>query len=160
MKKNTKLRLAALVMLGVVVSMWLRACAQTFGWTFDPTLLLLAAAAVVFVCWWGLGSWRVARFCKRLDRAGTAYVETHDGEAYLRELDACARMPGTGKSAISGMPVQEFLSVLRVRTLREMGRREEALALIKTLELQDGNAKQLLQSEVDQLKGKKNTPSA
>ena len=62
---------------------------------------------------------RINHLIKRLDAAGFQYQTTHDEKAYLTELDECAKMPGAEKITLSKMPAKDYLTILKIRTLRE-----------------------------------------
>ena len=98
-------------------------------------------------------SMRISRLVKRLGEAGFQYQTTHDAEAYLSELDECARMPGAEKITLSGMPARNYITILKIRTLREAGRAAEASALLEAArtEITDDRARQLLKAEKEQL---------
>ena len=62
---------------------------------------------------------RINHLIKRLDAAGFQYQTTHMKKAYLTELDECAKMPGAEKITLSKMPAKDYLTILKIRTLRE-----------------------------------------
>lgn len=75
---------------------------------------------------------RLNRFIKRLNEAGYTYLETHGVDVYLREIDICCEMPGAKNAVISGIPARDYVMILKIRTLREAGREEDARALLET----------------------------
>ena len=69
----------------------------------------------------------------------------------LHTLDACARMAGIEKCTVSKIPAKDFLTISKIQVLREAGRREEGLALLKTAqqEIKDENSQVLLKAEAE-----------
>ena len=53
-------------------------------------------------------------------------------DAYLREIDTCSEMPGVKSFVLSGIPARDYVMILKIRTLREAGREEDARALLET----------------------------
>lgn len=115
--------------------------------------LFILACAAAFLGWWVYMSVRINHLIKRLDAAGFQYQTTHDEKAYLTELDECAKMPGAEKITLSKMPAKDYLTILKIRTLREAGRTAEASTLLETArtEITNDRARQLLKAEEEQL---------
>lgn len=116
-------------------------------------LLLVMQCIAIFFCWWIFAGLRLNRFIKRLNEAGYTYLRTHDADVYLREMDACCEMPGVKNAVLSGIPARDYVTVLKIRTLREAGREEEALALLETArqEMKGEKALLLLREEEEKL---------
>lgn len=115
--------------------------------------IVILACAAAFLGWWVYMSVRINHLIKRLDAAGFQYQTTHDEKAYLTELDECAKMPGAEKITLSKMPAKDYLTILKIRTLREAGRTAEASTLLETArpEITNDRARQLLKAEEEQL---------
>ena len=111
----------------------------------------ISILVIVFFSWWIYKSVRINKFAKRFSNASFAYTTTHDAYAYLSELDACARMAGIEKCTVSKIPAKDFLTISKIQVLREAGRREEGLALLKTAqqEIKDENSQVLLKAEAE-----------
>ena len=64
-------------------------------------------------------------------------------------MDACCEMPGVKNSVISGIPAKDYVVILKIRTLREAGRREEALTLLEAAqrEMKGEKAQLLIKAE-------------
>ena len=92
---------------------------------------------------------------KRLEAAGYAYLRDRDVDRYLLELDTCCEMAGVRNMALSGIPAGDYVTVLKIRALREAGREEEALALLETAkrEMKGEKAMLLLRDEEEKLEG-------
>ena len=62
-------------------------------------------------------------------------------------------MPGAEKITLSKMPAKDYLTILKIRTLREAGRTAEASTLLETArtEITNDRARQLLKAEEEQL---------
>ena len=69
------------------------------------------------------------------------------------ELDECANMPGAEKITLANLPAKDYLTILKIRTLREAGRTAEASTLLETArtEITNDRARQLLKAEEEQL---------
>lgn len=123
------------------------------GYTLPVFWIVILACAAAFLGWWVYMSVRINHLIKRLDAAGFQYQTTHDEKAYLTELDECAKMPGAEKITLSKMPAKDYLTILKIRTLREVGRTAEASTLLETTrtEITNDRARQLLKAEEEQL---------
>ncbi len=108
----------------------------------------------VFFFWWLLMGRRFRKFMERLEAADYAYLRDRDVDGYLLELDACREMAGIRNMALSGIPARDYVTILKIRTLREAGREGEALALLETAkqEMNGEKALLLLRDEEEKLK--------
>ena len=63
-------------------------------------------------------------------------------------------MSGVRNMALSGIPARDYVTILKIRTLREAGREGEALALLETAkqEMNGEKALLLLRDEEEKLK--------
>ncbi|MDE6455253.1 MAG: hypothetical protein K2L38_04955, partial [Dysosmobacter sp.] len=99
---------------------------------------------VVLFFWWLLMGRRFRKFMERLEAAGYAYLRDRDVDRYLLKLDACREMAGLRNMALSGIPAGDYMTILKIRTLREAGREGEALALLGTAKQEMNGEKALL----------------
>ena len=78
---------------------------------------------------------------------------THDGEAYLAELEECRKMPGVKRATFYDVPAKDYLAILKIRTLREMGRTDESRALLEAVaqETKSDLTQRALKAEEEQL---------
>lgn len=157
-QKNKGARgILTLILWAALLTVLVQFMAHRNGWDFSgvlfKVLLWVMLCIAVFFCWWMFAGLRLNRFLKRLDEAGYTYLKSHDVDAYLREMDACCEMPGVKNAAISGIPARDYVAILKIRTLREAGRREEALVRLKTAkqEMTGEKAMLLLQDEEEKL---------
>ena len=81
------------------------------------------------------------------------FLETHDVDAYLREIDTCCEMPGVKSFVLSGIPARDYVMILKIRTLREARCEEDARALLETAkqEMKGEKALLLLRDEEEKL---------
>ena len=81
------------------------------------------------------------------------FLETHDVDAYLREIDTCCEMPGVKSFVLSGIPARDYVMILKIRTLREAGRGEDALALLEAAQqsMKGEKAQLLFRAEEEKL---------
>ena len=95
----------------------------------------------------------IRRLTARIDKAAFQYQLTHDGEAYLAELEECKEMPGVKRAVFYDVPAKDYLGVLKIRALREMGRTAESRALLETVKQETTNdlTRQALKTEEEQL---------
>lgn len=98
----------------------------------------------VFFIWWLLMGWRLRKFMKRLDKEGLDYLRNRDVDGYLLELDACCEMVGVRNMTLGGIPATDYVTILKIRTLREAGREREAFALLETAKQEMKGEKSLL----------------
>lgn len=150
MKKDKKAAagLLSLVLWAALLTVIARLLLHRSGWDLNGILfkiLLWAMQCIaIFFCWWIFAGLRLNRFIKRLNEAGYTYLRTHDVDTYLREIDICCEMPGVKNAVISGIPAREYVVILKIRTLRETGREEEALALLESAKQEMKGEKTLL----------------
>ena len=104
----------------------------------------LMLCIAVFFFWWLLMGWRLRKFMKRLDKAGLDYLRNHDVDGYLLELDACCEMAGVRNMTLGGIPAMDYVTILKIRTLREAGRERETSALLETAKQEMKGEKTLL----------------
>lgn len=152
-KNKGALGILSLVLWAVLLTVIARLLTHRSGWDFSgilfKVLLWVMLCIAVFFCWWIFAGLRLNKFLKRLDEAGYTYLKTHDTDAYLLEMDACCEMPGVKNSVISGIPAKDYVVILKIRTLREAGRREEALTLLEAAqrEMKGEKAQLLIKAE-------------
>lgn len=159
MKKDRKAAagLLSLVLWAALLTVIARLLPHRSGWNLSGILskiLLWAMQCIaIFFCWWIFTGLRLNSFIKRLNEAGYTYLRTHDVDAYLREIDICCEMSGVKNAVISGIPARDYVMILKIRTLREAGRGEEALALLETAkqEMKGEKAQLLLWDEEEKL---------
>ena len=150
MKKDRKAAagLLSLVLWAALLTVLIRLIEQRSGWSMEEGLYRvlhwIMLCITVFFFWWLLMGRRLRKFMKRLEAAGYAYLRDRDVDRYLLELDACREMAGIRNMALSGIPARDYVTVLKIRALREAGREEEALVLLET-------AKQVMKGEKAQL---------
>ena len=74
-------------------------------------------------------------------------------DEYLREIDTCCEMPGVKSFVLSGIPAWDYVMILKIRTLREAGRREDALTLLEAAQqsMMGEKAQLLLRTEEEKL---------
>lgn len=150
--------LLSLVLWAALLTVIARLLPHRSGWDLNgilfKILLLVMQCIAIFFCWWIFTGLRLNRFIKRLNEAGYTYLRTHDVDAYLREIDICCEMPGVKNAVLSGIPARDYVMILKIRTLREAGREEEALALLETAkrEMKGEKALLLLRDEEEKLK--------
>lgn len=134
-KNKGALGILSLILWAALLTVIARILAHRGGWDFSgvlfKVLLWVMLCIAAFFCWWIFTGLRLNRFMKRLDEAGYTYLETHDVDAYLREIDTCCEMPGVKSFVLSGIPARDYVMILKIRTLREAGRGEDALALLE-----------------------------
>ncbi len=153
-KKNKRpFGIISIFLWAVILTLLLRSYLEQAGCSLPVFWLVLPACAAAFLGWWVYMSVRISRLIKRLDAAGFQYQTTNDGKAYLTELDACAKMPGAERITLSNMPAKDYLTILKIRTLREAGRTAEARTLLETArtEITNPRARLLLKAEKEQL---------
>lgn len=153
-KKNKRLLgVISIFLWAVILTIVLRSYLEKTGYTLPVFWVVILACAAAFLGWWVYMSVRINHLIKRLDAAGFQYQTTHDEKAYLIELDECAKMPRAEKITLSKMPAKDYLTILKIRTLREAGRTAEASTLLETArtEITNDRARQLLKAEEEQL---------
>lgn len=153
-KKNKRLLgVISIFLWAVILTIVLRSYLEKTGYTLPVFWIVILACVAAFLGWWVYMSVRINHLIKRLDSAGFQYQTTHDEKAYLTELDECAKMPGAEKITLSKMPAKDYLTILKIRTLREAGRTAEASTLLETArtEITNDRARQLLKAEEEQL---------
>lgn len=123
-------------------------------WNFGKLTSIIFSISILIVAfflWWIYKSVKMNKFAKRFNNANFAYMTSHDADAYLSELDACAKMDGIEKYKVSKVPAKDFLTISKIQVLREAGRKDEGLALLKTAqqEIKDENSQALLKVEAE-----------
>ena len=113
----------------------------------------LMLCIAVFFFWWLLMGRRLRKFMKRLDRAGLDYLRSRGVDGYLLKLDACCEMAGVRNMTLGGIPALDYVTILKIRTLREAGREGEVFALLETAkqEMKGEKALLLLRDEEEKL---------
>ena len=104
----------------------------------------LMLCIAVFFFWWLLMGRRLRKFMKRLDRAGLDYLRSRGVDGYLLKLDACCEMAGVRNMTLGGIPALDYVTILKIRTLREAGREGEVFALLETAKQEMKGEKSLL----------------
>ena len=163
-KKSAVQGLIGLVLWAILLTILVNRLIGPLHWDFSGLLFKFLLWAmlmiVIFFCWWLFAGFRLNRFMKRLDEAGFAYLESHDVDTYLSELDACCEMPGVDKSVLSGIPARDYVTIMKIRVLLESGRSEEALALLQIAkqEMKSDKAQLLLKAEEEKLLEQTDSP--
>jgi len=156
-KNKGAMGILSLFLWAVLLTVIARLLTHHGGWDFSgilfKVLLWVMQCIAIFFCWWIFTGLRLNRFIKRLNEAGYTYLETHGVDAYLREIDICCEMPGAKNAVISGIPARDYVTILKIRTLREAGREGEAFALLETAkqEMKGEKALLLLRDEEEKL---------
>ena len=156
-KNKGAMGILSLFLWAVLLTVIARLLTHRGGWDFSgilfKVLLWVMLCIAVFFCWWIFTGLRLNRFTKRLDEAGYTYLETHDVDAYLREIDTCSEMPGVKSFVLSGIPARDYVMILKIRTLREARCEEDARALLETAkqEMKGEKALLLLRDEEEKL---------
>ena len=156
-KKPNVLGLVTLVLCAVFLTLIANLLFGSLEWDFRGPLFRIMLWVMLFIaaffCWWIYAGLRLHKFTKRLDEVSFAYLESHDVDTYLSELDACCEMPGVDKFTLSEIPARGYVMIMKIRPLWEAGRREEALALLQTVkeQLKGEKARLLLKAEEEKL---------
>lgn len=138
----------------IVLTMVLHAYFQQGG---TPTkvvevalIVLTLAGLIACICIYIIP---IRRLAVRIDKAAFQYQLTHDGEAYLAELEECGKMPVVKRATFYDVPAKDFLAILKIKTLREMGRTDESRALLEAVaqETKSDLTQQALKAEEEQL---------
>ena len=161
MKKDKKAAagILSLVLWAALLTVIARLLPHRSGWNLSGILskiLLWAMQCIaIFFCWWIFTGLRLNRFMKRIEEAGYTYLKTHDVDAYLREIDTCCEMPGVKSFMLSGIPAKDYVMIIKIQTLREAGRKEEAHALLESAQqsMKGEKAQLLLREEEEKLGG-------
>lgn len=116
-------------------------------------LACIVIAFGCFITYFAIYFVPVRRLAARISKAAFQYQLTHDGEAYLTELESCGNMSGVKKAAFYDVLAKDYLEILKIRTLREMGRTEESRVRLETLRQETTNdlARRALKAEEGQL---------
>ena len=119
--------------------------------TLETIVFSISVLIIVFFLWWIYQRVRMNKFLKRFNNASFAYITSHDVDAYLSEMDACSKMNGIEKYRFSKIPAKDYLTISKIQVLREAGRKEEWLALLKVAqqEIKDENSQALLMVEAE-----------
>ena len=157
-KRNKKINPAAAVITvflwALVLTMFLHAYFQqggTLAKVLEVALIVLALVGLIAcICIYIIP---IRRLAARISKAAFQYQLTHDGEAYLAELEECRKMPGVKRATFYDVPAKDYLAVLKIRTLREMGRTDESRALLEAVaqETKSDLTQQALKAEEEQL---------
>ena len=164
--KQTKVRkpaaVIAIFLWAVVLTIVVRAYLDEGGGIPPIPAIVVFLCAAALLGWWIRRRVQVNRLVNRLDGATAQYHAAHDAAAYLSELDGCLFMPGVERAALAGMPATDYLTILKIRTLRETGRIEDSRALLEAARpgMTHPGARQLLGAEEALLPGSqlKTTP--
>lgn len=158
-KNKGALGILSLVLWAALLTVIARLLPQRSGWDFNGILFMILLwvmqCIAIFFCWWIFTGLQLNRFIKRLNEVGYTYLRTHDVDAYLWEIDACCEMPGVKNAVISGIPARDYVVILKIRTLQEVGRKEEARALLESAQqsMKGEKAQLLLSAEEEKLGG-------
>lgn len=157
-KRNKKINPAAAMIAvflwAIVLTMVLHAYFQQGGTltkVVEAALIVLALAGLIaFICIYIIP---IRRLSARISKAAFQYQLTHDGEAYLAELEECRKMPGVKRATFYDVPAKDFLAILKIRTLREMGLTDESRTLLEAVaqETKSALTQQALKAEEEQL---------
>lgn len=160
-KNKGALGILSLVLWAALLTVIARLLTRRAGWDWDlngilfKILLWVMLCIAIFFCWWIFTGLRLNRFMKRIEEAGYTYLKTHDVDAYLREIDTCCEMPGVKSFMLSGIPAKDYVMIIKIQTLREAGRKEEAHALLESAQqsMKGEKAQLLLREEEEKLGG-------
>ena len=160
-KNKGALGILSLVLWAALLTVIARLLTRRAGWDWDLSgilfkiLLWVMLCIAIFFCWWIFTGLRLNRFMKRIEEAGYTYLKTHDVDAYLREIDTCCEMPGVKSFMLSGIPAKDYVMIIKIQTLREAGRKEEAHALLESAQqsMKGEKAQLLLREEEEKLGG-------
>ena len=161
-KNKGALGILSLVLWAALLTVIARLLTRRAGWDWDLSgilfkiLLWVMLCIAIFFCWWIFTGLRLNRFMKRIEEAGYTYLKTHDVDAYLREIDTCCEMPGVKSFMLSGIPAKDYVMIIKIQTLREAGRKEEAHALLESAQqsMKGEKAQLLLREEEEKLGGR------
>ena len=159
-KNKSAMGILSLFLWAVLLTVIARLLTHRGGWDFSgilfKVLLWVMLCIAVFFCWWIFTGLRLNRFMKRIEEAGYTYLKTHDVDAYLREIDTCCEMPGVKSFMLSGIPAKDYVMIIKIQTLREAGRKEEAHALLESAQqsMKGEKAQLLLREEEEKLGGR------
>lgn len=152
-KNKGALGILSLVLWAALLTVIARLLIRRSSWDFNgilfKILLWVMLCIAIFFCWWIFTGLRLNRFMKRMEEAGYTYLKTHDVDAYLREIDTCCEMPRVKSFVLSGIPVREYVMIIKIQALREAGRGEEARALLESAQqsMKGEKAQLLLRAE-------------
>lgn len=154
-KKNNKVAGVISVFLWGLILVWVfHSYFQVGGSVANVvTLVCIVIALGCFIAYFAIYFVPVRRLVARIDKAAFQYQLTHDGGAYLAELESCGKMSGVKKAAFWDMPAKDYLEILKIRTLREMCRTEESRTRLEAIRQETTNdlARQALKAEEEQL---------
>ncbi len=154
-RKNNKVAGVISVFLWGLILVWVLRAYFQVGGSVAPVVTLgcIAAASGCLIAYFAMYFVPVRRLIARINKAAFHYQLTHDAGAYLAELESCGKMPGVKKAAFWDMPAKDYLELLKIRTLREMGRTEESRARSEALRRETANdlTRQALKAEEEQL---------
>jgi len=153
-KKNNKVAGIISIFLWGLILVWvLRSYFQVGGSVANVvTLVCIVIALGSLIAYFAVYFIPVRCFIAQINKAAFRYQLTHDGEAYLAELESCGKMPGVKKAAFCDMPAKDYLEILKIRTLREMGRTEESRTRLEAIRQETTNdlTRQALKAEEEQ----------
>lgn len=99
----------AVFLWAIVLTMVLHAYFQQGGTltkVVEAALIVLALAGLIaFICIYIIP---IRRLSARISKAAFQYQLTHDGEAYLAELEECRKMPGVKRATFYDVPAKDF----------------------------------------------------
>ena len=156
-KKPNVLGLVTLILWAVLLTLIANLLFGCLEWDFRGPLFRIMLWVMLFIaaffCWWIHAGLRLHRFTKRLDEVSFAYLESHDVDTYLSELDDCCKMPGVDRSVLSGIPASDYVTIMKIRALREAGHSEESIALLQAAKekMKSEKAQLLLKTEEEKL---------
>ena len=159
-KNKSAMGILSLFLWAVLLTVIARLLTHRGGWDFSgilfKVLLWVMLCIAVFFCWWIFTGLRLNRFMKRIEEAGYTYLKTHDVDVYLQEIDTCCEMPGVKSFMLSGIPAKDYVMIIKIQTLREAGRKEEAHALLESAQqsMKGEKAQLLLREEEEKLGGR------
>lgn len=153
-KSKRFLGVISIFLWALILTMVLHAYFQQGGeLTKVVELALIVITVVGFIAWIVIYVIPIRRLAVRIDKAAFQYQLTHDGEAYLAELEECRKMPGVKRTTFYDVPAKDYLAILKIRTLREMGRTDESRALLEAVaqETKSDLTQRALKAEEEQL---------
>lgn len=153
-KKNPVLDVISVFLWSFIIVWVLRSYFQVGGSVANVvTLVCIMIALGCFIAYFAIYFLPVRRLVARINKAAFQYQLTYDGGAYLAELESCCKMFGVKKAAFCDMPAKDYLEILKIRTLREMGRTEESRTLLEAIRQETTNdlTQQSRKAEEEQL---------
>lgn len=125
------LRILVFFLWGIILAWVIRVYLSREGSSLFSVLFVLGGALVLLgLCYWIYLGVRAQRLGKQIDKAVFQYQLSHDADAYLAQLAQCEAMPGVDRTAFYDLPARDYLAILKIRVLREMGRTAECRAVL------------------------------